>query len=483
MEKTEKFWVREVTNCYKSGFPVVELLSFEESRVEALLSKNFEELGVPLYAYSPARRITDTFGQIAKTDGPAVFLLKDIHLHLDRTYVVRTIRDLLPRLHQQQQCLVLLMPSEAVPPELTRDVVVVDVPLPSAITIGGSISTIYSDVTIPISEKQLSEVGEALKGLTMDQATRVLRKVLLLHGPKGISAIPAVLAEKKKLLRAGRLLENVEPDMGIEDLGGLGELKRWLWERERGFSAEARKFGLPPPKGLMLVGVQGCGKSLSSRVIAATWGLPLWRLELPLVMGQDHPEAALYESLKTIDAMAPCILWIDEIEKVFQSEMRGGAGRILSSFVTWLSEKRSSVFVVATANEVDFLPPELVRKGRFDEIFFFDLPDLHEREEIIRIHMRLRGQENANVSVEAFAAMTDYFSGSEIEQVIVSALYRAFAAGRDMQHRDLEIAMAETVPLYRTYEEKIKTLRDWSRGRARPASMERKRMDFFEEKT
>jgi MoxR-like ATPase len=477
----EKAWISEITNCYKSGFALIELVSFEESRVETVLSRTFEDLGVPFYSYSPARNISDMFEQIRKTEGPSIFLVKDLHLFMTRNYVLRTVRDLVNRLHQQQQCLVLLVPFEFIPPEISRDVIVIDVPLPSAKTIGGSVSSTYSDVTIPVSEKMLEEVGEALRGLTMDQASRVLRKVLLLHGPKGLSVLPSVLAEKKKLLRAGKLLEPIEPETGIEDLGGAGELKRWLWERERGFTPEARQFGLPAPKGLMLAGIQGCGKSLSARVIAATWGLPLWRLELPLVMGQSYPEAALYESLKTIDAMAPAVLWIDEIEKVFQMEMKGPGSRILGSFVTWLSETTTPVFVVATANEVELLPPELVRKGRFDEIFFFDLPDIHEREEIFKIHLRLRGQESAAVNLEPLMLKTEYFVGSEIEQAIIAALYRAFAAGRGLLQKDVEIAVEETVPLYRTYEEKVKQLREWAKGRARPASIERRRVDFFEE--
>jgi hypothetical protein len=477
----EKSWISETTNCYKSSFPLIELVSFEETRVETALSRAFEELGVPFYSYSPAKNISDMFEQVRKTEGPSVFLVKDLHLFLNRNYVLRTVRDLINRLYQQQQCLILLVPFEAVPPEISREVIVIDVPLPSARTIGGSVSTIYSDVTIPVSEKMLDEVGEALRGLTMDQASRVLRKVLLLHGPKGLSLLPAVLAEKKKLLRAGKLLEPVEPERGIEDLGGAGELKRWLWERERGFTPEARQFGLPAPKGLMLAGIQGCGKSLSARVIAAAWGLPLWRLELPLIMGQAHPEAAIHESLKTIDAMAPAVLWIDEIEKVFQTEMRGESSRILSSFITWLSEKTTPVFVVATANEVELLPPELARKGRFDEIFFFDLPDIHEREEIFKIHLRLRRQESAVINLEPLMLKTEFFVGSEIEQAIISGLYRAFSAGRGLLQKDLEIAVDETIPLYRTYEEKVKRLKEWAKGRARPASLERRRVDFFEE--
>ncbi len=477
----EKEWLIETTNCYKSGFPVIELVSFEEGRVENELSTAFENLGVPFYSYSTSKKILEILTEVSKTEGPALFLIKDLHPYIKEAYIQRIIRDLIARLHQKQQCIILLSPLEAIPTELSREIIVIDIPLPSGMTIGGSISTIYSDVTIPVSEKALEEVGDALTGMTMDQASRVLRKVLLIHGPKGISVLPQVLAEKKKLLRTSKLLESITPEVGIEELGGASELKRWLWEREKGFSQAAREFGLPSPKGLMLVGVQGCGKSLSAKVIASTWGLPLWRLDLPLVLGQSYPEASLSESLKTIDAMAPAILWIDEIEKVFQTEMRGSAGRILSGFVTWLSEKQTNVFVVATANEVDFLPPELVRKGRFDEIFFYDLPDVHEREEIFKIHLRLRNQDSRVFIVESLAQKTEYFVGSEIEQVVISALYRSFAGGRLMQQRDIEIAIKETVPLYRTYEEKIKQLREWSQGRARPASMVRRRADFFQD--
>lgn len=481
-ESKEKEWIGEIISCYRAGFPLIEAVSYEESRVENILSKTFEELGVPFYSFSPSLKLRKILEDIQKTDSPSIFLIKDLHLFWGRPYVTRAIRDLLPRIGQEHQCIILLLPFEFVPQELAREVVVINIPLPSARTIGGSVSSIYSDVTIPVSEKMLQEVGEALKGLTMDQATRVLRKILLLHGPKGLSAISQVLNEKKKLIRTGKVLIPIDSVAGMENLGGAGELKRWLWERERAFTSQAREFGLPEPKGLMLTGIQGCGKSLSARVIAGAWGMPLWRLELPLVMGQPYPEAALYEALKTMDAMAPAILWIDEIEKVFQMNIEGPSARVMGAFITWLSEKETPVFVVATANEAQSLPPELVRKGRFDEIFFFDIPDIHEREEILKIHLRLRTKEAAGIDIEPLLLKTELFVGSELEQIVISALYRAFSAGRALQQKDLIIATEETVPIYRTYEEKIKELKEWAKGRTRPASIERRKTDFFEKK-
>jgi len=273
-------------------------------------------------------------------------------------------------------------------------------------------------------------------------------------------------------------MEIVADEVPLDRVGGLDELKRWLDERRLAFSRGARDFGLPPPRGLLLMGVQGCGKSLAAKAIARFWSLPEVRLDLGLIVGHPYPEALLRQATRIAEAMAPVVLWVDEIEKGFGTEA-AGARRLLGGFVTWLQEKREPVFVVATANEVEALPPELPRKGRFDEIFFFDLPNAHERVEIARIHLAARGRDPARFDLEALARKTDRFSGSELEQVVLSALYAAFSAGRELEQADLLAAAAETVPLATTYEDRIKALREWARTRARPATLDRRKLDAF----
>jgi SpoVK/Ycf46/Vps4 family AAA+-type ATPase len=235
------------------------------------------------------------------------------------------------------------------------------------------------------------------------------------------------------------------------------------------------------PKGLLLIGVQGCGKSLTAKAVARHWNLPLMRLDLGNVFdGQRSPEQALRSAIETSEAIAPCVLWVDEIEKGFAGEADGRAQRVLGSLLTWQQEKSEPVFLVATANDVQSLPPELLRKGRFDEIFFIDLPERHERQSILNIHLNQRGRTVPERVAEDLAAKMEYFSGAEIEQVVVSAMYTAFADGRDVSEQDLEYAVQQTVPLYRTYEEQIKSLREWAHGRARSASHERELLDYFD---
>jgi SpoVK/Ycf46/Vps4 family AAA+-type ATPase len=231
---------------------------------------------------------------------------------------------------------------------------------------------------------------------------------------------------------------------------------------------------------MLLLGVQGCGKSLTAKVIGRHWGLPLLRLDLGAVFeGRKSPEESLRLALATADALAPCILWMDEIEKGFRDTTEGGASRVLGSLLTWQQEKQSPVFLVATANQVDVLPPELLRKGRFDEIFFVDLPEFQERLEILRIHLTRRGRFFDDAALQGLAQLTEYFSGAELEQVVISGMYTAFGANRELTLQDMEYAVKETVPLYRTYEEQIKALRQWAEGRARRASRRRKVLDFF----
>ena len=270
-----------------------------------------------------------------------------------------------------------------------------------------------------------------------------------------------------------------------EDLGGLEGFKAWMAERALAFAPDARRFGLPAPRGVLLLGVQGCGKSLASKVAATQLGVPLVRLDLPRVLGAgEGAEENLARALEAAEVNAPMALWVDEIEKAFAGSGPGQGGdaraaRLLGAFSTWLQERRRPVFVVATANDVTRLPPELLRRGRFDELFFVDLPDLEARKAILAVHLRRRGRDPERFDLQALAQLCADYSGAELEQVVVGGLHRAYALGRELETQDLRRVAQDLVPLYRTYEENIKALREWARGRARTAGREGAVVELF----
>jgi SpoVK/Ycf46/Vps4 family AAA+-type ATPase len=288
-----------------------------------------------------------------------------------------------------------------------------------------------------------------------------------------------LLEEKARLLRKSRFLEFVRPDVDMGDVGGLGNLKDWLRQRQAAFTERARAYGLPEPKGLFLLGVQGCGKSLSAKAVAELWRVPLLRLDVAALF-EGRAEEGLRDTIRVAESLAPVVLWIDEIEKAFLGE-GAGTSRVFGTFLTWMQEKAKPVFVVGTANEVRGLPPELLRKGRFDEIFFVDLPNVHERLEILDIHLRRKGRDPLNYDLLAVAEETDRWSGAELEQLVISALFYSFSADRELAQEDLVRVARETVPLAVTMDDRLKELREWARPRARPASVDTRRASFFED--
>jgi SpoVK/Ycf46/Vps4 family AAA+-type ATPase len=267
------------------------------------------------------------------------------------------------------------------------------------------------------------------------------------------------------------------------DIGGLDLLKDWIRKRARAFSEEARRYGLPRPKGVLLLGVQGCGKSLTAKAVARLWNLPLLRFDVSRIFDRfiGSSESNMRHALQTAESIAPAILWVDEIEKAFSGAMSSGisdagtASRVFGTFVTWLQENQSMVFTVATANNIGDVPPELLRKGRFDEIFFVDLPALKEREEIFNIHLRKRERDPAKFDVPALAAAAEGYSGAEIEQAVISGLYDSFDAGRELTQQDILTVLGQSVPLSKTISETISGLREWAVERTRPASSARAR--------
>jgi ATP-dependent 26S proteasome regulatory subunit len=407
----------------------------------------------------------------------------DAHNLLPDPVAVRRLRDALPRLTQRKQTVVLVGPLLDLPLELEREVSRVSLPLPKAPELRKLFERVAKANPDAVADPaDLDDCVRAALGLTAGEAMRVLRKAWMSAGALDDQAVTHVLREKRKALRRTRALTFHDASEDLSGVGGLGELKRWLRERQRAFGEDAQRFGLPTPRGLLLLGVQGCGKSLCAKAVAREWRFPLLRLDLAAVFGDSEksPEITIREATAVAESLAPAVLWIDEIEKGFAATDRDAHGsRVFGSFLTWLAEKRSPVFVTATANDVAALPPELLRRGRFDELFFVDLPSEAERVEILAIHLRKHGRAPEQFPLVELAAQAARLSGAELEQVVATALYIAFADGRDLHEHDLANAIQETVPLYETYEERVKELRNWARHRTRPATLDAKMVDLF----
>jgi len=490
-------FVEQLSELYRTGVRVAYVVTEEEERAVALCRAALDGEGqgrTAVAVWSRARGL-DPIDPSAR-DGCAALdalfrgddratagILLDFHLELEDRTVARKLRDLLPSFYPRRRCAVIVAPRLRLPEGLASEVTVLRLALPSREELAAVLASMTPKGARP-DEAAAHAVLGAATGLTYTQAQRAFNRAFYVDRALGPAAGAAVLEEKKRLLAGGRGLELVEVAEGPDDLGGLQSLKAWLGERSLAFAPGARRFGLPAPRGVMLLGVQGCGKSLAAKVAAGVLGAPLLRLDLGRVAGADAAEEGLARALEAAEAIAPAALWVDEIEKAFAGSGTGQGGdaraaRLLGTFSTWLQERRSAVFVVATANDVTRLPPELLRRGRFDELFFVDLPDLEARQEILTLHLARRGREPGRFDLPALAKQCEGYSGAELEQVVVGALHRAYALGRDVETQDLRRLGQDLVPLYRTYEEQIKGLREWARGRARTAGRESAVVDLF----
>jgi AAA+ superfamily predicted ATPase len=480
---------REIALLVRSGWSLIALESFEEERALEVIAAAARECRREVVTWSLATGMAQT-GQgagsldaglraLATRPEPALFALLDAHRHTGDALGMRQMRDIFPMLAERQQAIVLLGPTLDLPAELEREAGRVSLPLPRA----DELEAIFRRAIDSPGDAPLESAVRAALGLSATEALRVARKACTESGKLDASAVSLIVQHKRAALRRTPALSFHEPESGLAGVGGVGELKRWLRERRRAFGDEARRFGLPVPRGLLLLGVQGCGKSLSAKAVASEWQFPLLRLDLAAAFGGaggQSPEAAIREAVAVAESIAPAVLWIDEIEKGFASVAESGrASRVFGAFLTWLSEKRTPVFVVATANDVKQLPPELLRRGRFDELFFVDLPTAGERAEILAIHLTRHGRDPLQFDLAELAEQAGRLSGAELEQVVVAALYTAFTAGRELEWNDLANAINDTVPLYDTYEERIKELRDWARTRARPATLDARMANLF----
>ncbi|MFO0829442.1 MAG: AAA family ATPase [Phycisphaerales bacterium] len=493
----------------RARYPIIYVVSWEEARVTQHLHRIATERKKELHVWSVTngmRKYPPPTGSaaVSKQKGladpivaldtaiehkePAIYLFSDFHpfmrANASNVAVVRKLRETAAALTDSYKTVVIVAPMLDVAPELEKDVTVLDYPLPGAKEFGALLDRICKDValhsrvTIALDERGRESIVRAALGLTLQEAENVFAKTLVHDGKLTADDVDIVFAEKQQIIRKSGLLEYCDPDNGVEDVGGLERLKDWLGKRSLAFSDKAQAFGLPAPKGVLLVGVQGCGKSLCAKAVSREWRMPLLRFDVGRMFSSlvGSSEENIRRALSVAESIAPVVLWVDEIDKAFAGS-QGSAGtdggttaRVMSTFLTWLSEKRKPVFVVATANDISQLPPELLRKGRLDEIFFVDLPNLAERTRIAEIHLRKRHRDPARFDLPAIAEAADGFSGAEIEQSIVSALYDAFYDDREIATPDVLRAIQETVPLSRTMSERIGELRSWAQGRARPAS-------------
>jgi AAA+ superfamily predicted ATPase len=419
---------------------------------------------------------------------PGLWVLRDFHPFLKDPVVVRRLRELAFALGASAKTIILLGPVLKIPPELEKEVTVIDFELPNAAQLQALVEGVVNKlrsanrVDPSLDRRQQARLVQACLGLTETEASNALAKAIVqAGGVLGSDAVEAVTAEKKQIIRKSGLLEYYDNTELIDNVGGLDTLKEWLRKRVRAFTDEARAFGLPAPKGILLVGVQGCGKSLIARSVASMWRLPLLRLDAGRLFSSlvGSSEENLRQAIKTAESVAPAVLWVDEIEKGFSGvgssnvSDAGTAARVFGGFITWLQEKQKPVFVVATANDISNLPPELVRKGRFDEIFFVDLPNAAERADIWRIHLTKRNRDPNQFDLTTLAMASEGLSGAEIEQAVIAGLYEAFDANRPLTMNDLLDVLNETVPLSTMMREELEALRAWARQRARNASTQR----------
>jgi SpoVK/Ycf46/Vps4 family AAA+-type ATPase len=489
----------------RAGYPALYVVTAEEERAIDLIGGAVAALGgqrgTLVWSISRGLCTLDLKPVDPKTADPkrvlpwlletkerAVFLMEDFHALLDERakdapLIIRQLRDLVRPFPQQGKTLVILSPVLKIPPELEKEITVLDLEMPTEAELAAVLENTIAEVKdnprveLNLGGDARERIVRALIGLTYLEAENALAKAIVSKSRLDIEDIDMLLAEKEQIVRKSGVLEYYSSPEKFGSIGGLDELKAWLRQRARAFSEEARAFGIPNPRGLMLVGVPGCGKSLTAKAVAAEWKLPLVKFDLGRVFGGlvGQSEDNMRRALKMAEAVSPCVLWIDEIEKGLagsrgQSGDGGVTARVFGTLLTWMEEKKKPVFVIATANDIDGLPDELLRKGRFDEIFFIDLPTPQERATVLAIHLTRARRDYKEFDLARHALAAEGFSGAELEQAVVDALYLAFGQGQNTALTDahLERAIFSLVPLSRSMERKIDVLRQRA-GQWRPA--------------
>jgi len=485
----------ELNLLLKARYPILYISSFEEDRLEYTIRKvikantnkaiycwdfvdgykinssnpNFATKN-PLQALEFVEKLTE--------DTPAIFLLKDFNKFLIDPLISRKLRNLLSLLKTQPKTLVIIASEVKIPNDLRGIITILEFNLPTNKEIKFELIRLFRSLNRNIDLKFFELLIQACQGLTIEKIRRVLSKSIAKYGFINMNTIPLILKEKRELISQTQLLEFVEPNSKFNDIGGLRILKDWLALRKNSFSEKAKLYGLPAPRGLLLTGIQGTGKSLTAKSISNEWNLPLLRLDIGCLFGGlvGESENRMRQMILLAEALAPCILWVDEIDKAFingqKSNDSGTTSRVLGTFINWLSEKKSNVFIIATANNFSLLPLELIRKGRFDEIFFVGLPTFTERKQIFQVFLsRFRPKTKIIFDFQKLSEKSSGFSGAEIEQAIIEAMHIGFNKKREFRNVDILNALEQIIPLSQVDSDSFKDLENLAlSGRIRLAS-------------
>lgn len=489
-------FIKEFNLLLKARYSLIYINTFEEDRLEYTIS-NCIKLGKnrAIYTWNFIDGFVNTknsnglgkknplqtldFIEKSSEDSPVIFLLKDFHKFFSDIGVIRKLRNLSRLLQTQSKTIIIVAPEVTrIPVEIRELITILEFQLPTVEEVREELKRLLSLLEQSLDGPELETLVRACQGLSLDRIRRVLTKIIADNNIIDSSSVYQILEEKRQIINQTQILEFCSSNQTLEDIGGLTNLKNWLRQRSDSLSERAKNYGLPIPRGLLLVGIQGTGKSLTAKAIANDWKLPLVRLDFGRLFGGivGESESRVREMITITEALAPCVLWIDEIDKSFQqSELKGDSGttsRVLATFITWLSEKRSQVFVVATANNFQLLPLELIRKGRFDEIFFVGLPNDFERERIFSVLLeKLRPGAIPNFDIRILSESTKNFSGAEISQAITEGMYYAFNENSEFTTKDILRGINDIIPLAQIEKQKIKSLQEWAEsGRIRTAS-------------
>jgi ATP-dependent 26S proteasome regulatory subunit len=487
----------ELRLLVNSHHPIITIETPEEERVEQVVLEVAAELAVPLYTWSVTAGLAKAHGapiyntdnpeqavaNVALIQGDAVFLLKDFARYCDNDRVCRRLRELAEKFRSERRSIVITAAALELPPDLRGDSVPFQLGLPTADELLPAVKAVLADmnraqqIPLALDVPGITQLAQNLVGLPQEEAMRALRMCILARRRVDAGLLDAVLDAKRDALRSDGLLETVRRDASFADVAGLRRLRDWIAKRKSALTPEGRRFGLEPPKGILITGVQGCGKSLAARSVAGEWGYEMARLDAGALYDKfiGESEKKLQKALELAQKLSPMVLWIDEIEKAFASAGSSGdadAGlsqRLLATLLTWMQDRESGVFLAATSNNITVLPPEMLRKGRFDEIFFVDLPTVEVRAALFSLHLKKRARDPASFDLPKLASASEGFSGAEIEQAIVAGLYTAFAQKQQLSTEILVAEIRGTQPLSVTRAEDIQAIRDWAKTRAVPA--------------
>jgi SpoVK/Ycf46/Vps4 family AAA+-type ATPase len=478
-------FLNEFVLLLKARYPIIYISTNEEERLEYIIkyctkkyvsrtyySWDFVEgyQGNPNDIGFAAKSPLEALELVDKltSETASVFILKDYDNFLKDLSIIRKLKNLSRTLKTQPKNLIIISSEVNIPDTLREFITLIEFPLPTYSEINEELFRLMKSLKQDISEEVLVNLTTACQGLSLERIRRVLSKVIAQSGNIDASSPKLIIEEKKQIIQQTQLLEFNTTDKKITDVGGLENFKEWLSLRAEAFSPAARKYGLPYPKGLLLVGIQGTGKSLAAKTVASEWNLPLLRLDFGRLFASlvGESESRVRKMIQIAEALSPCVLWVDEIDKAFAGAQSSGdsgtTSRVLATFLTWLSEKNSPVFVVATANNIEWIPPEILRKGRFDEVFFIALPTKKEREAIFNVHLSKVRQTRINeFELPLLSDLSKDFSGAEIEQVVIEAMRIGFSKGREFNNEDILYSIQKLVPLARTKNKELTLLTEW----------------------